>query len=282
MPERRCLAMVQTGAAQARAARPADARDRRRRRAAARRGVRHLRQRLRAVRGRAAHADARDPRPRAARHRSRRSATRRRGAGASTSATASRSRRCSRAASAARASAAATTCAAAPHLLLHPARRAAGPVGRLRRVHVPRAATRSCTRSTGARRPSMAVMFNPLGAGFRWAVEMPSTGPATPCVILGPGQRGLASVIACREAGAGTDHRHRPRRRRAQARARARVRRRPHDRRRERGRERARARAHGRTRRRRRRRRLRRTRPRRSPQALDYVRAGRHASCSRA
>ena len=47
-----------------------------------------------------------------------------------------------------------------------------------------------------------AVMFNPLGAGFRWAVEMPRTGPGDRVVILGPGQRGLASVLACREAGA--------------------------------------------------------------------------------
>jgi threonine dehydrogenase-like Zn-dependent dehydrogenase len=46
-------------------------------------------------------------------------------------------------------------------------------------------------------------MFNPLGAGFRWAVEMPQTGPGDTVVILGPGQRGLASVLACREAGAG-------------------------------------------------------------------------------
>jgi threonine dehydrogenase-like Zn-dependent dehydrogenase len=50
--------------------------------------------------------------------------------------------------------------------------------------------------------PQIAVMFNPLGAGFRWAVEMPRTGPGDTVVILGPGQRGLASVLACREAGA--------------------------------------------------------------------------------
>ena len=49
---------------------------------------------------------------------------------------------------------------------------------------------------------STAVMFNPLGAGFRWAVEIPKTGPGDRVVILGPGQRGLACVIACREAGA--------------------------------------------------------------------------------
>lgn len=49
----------------------------------------------------------------------------------------------------------------------------------------------------------LAVMFNPLGAGFRWAVEMPNTQPGDTVVILGPGQRGLASVVACRQVGAG-------------------------------------------------------------------------------
>ena len=50
--------------------------------------------------------------------------------------------------------------------------------------------------------PEIAVMFNPLGAGFRWAVELPGTGPGDTVLILGPGQRGLASVLACREVGA--------------------------------------------------------------------------------
>ncbi len=50
---------------------------------------------------------------------------------------------------------------------------------------------------------ALAVMFNPLGAGFRWAVEMPNTQVGDTVVVLGPGQRGLASVIALREAGAG-------------------------------------------------------------------------------
>jgi threonine dehydrogenase-like Zn-dependent dehydrogenase len=49
---------------------------------------------------------------------------------------------------------------------------------------------------------STAVMFNPLGAGFRWAVEIPNTGPGDTVLVLGPGQRGLASVIAARAAGA--------------------------------------------------------------------------------
>jgi threonine dehydrogenase-like Zn-dependent dehydrogenase len=47
-----------------------------------------------------------------------------------------------------------------------------------------------------------AVMFNPLGAGFRWGVEMPRTGPGDTVLILGPGQRGLSCVLACRVAGA--------------------------------------------------------------------------------
>jgi threonine dehydrogenase-like Zn-dependent dehydrogenase len=51
-------------------------------------------------------------------------------------------------------------------------------------------------------RPELAVMFNALGAGFRWAVEIPRTGPGDTVLILGPGQRGLASVIAAREVGA--------------------------------------------------------------------------------
>ena len=51
---------------------------------------------------------------------------------------------------------------------------------------------------------ALAVMFNPLGAGFRWAVEIPDTGPGDTVLILGPGQRGLACVIAARAAGADT------------------------------------------------------------------------------
>jgi 2-desacetyl-2-hydroxyethyl bacteriochlorophyllide A dehydrogenase len=48
----------------------------------------------------------------------------------------------------------------------------------------------------------IAVIFNPLGAGYRWAVEIPQTRIGDDVVIMGPGQRGLASVIACKEAGA--------------------------------------------------------------------------------
>jgi threonine dehydrogenase-like Zn-dependent dehydrogenase len=50
--------------------------------------------------------------------------------------------------------------------------------------------------------PELATLFNPLGAGFRWAVELPETRPGDTVLVLGPGQRGLASVIASREAGA--------------------------------------------------------------------------------
>jgi len=48
----------------------------------------------------------------------------------------------------------------------------------------------------------LAVMFNPLGAGYRWAVEIPQTKIGDDILIMGPGQRGLSGVIAAREAGA--------------------------------------------------------------------------------
>jgi threonine dehydrogenase-like Zn-dependent dehydrogenase len=51
--------------------------------------------------------------------------------------------------------------------------------------------------------PEIATLFNPLGAGFRWAVAMPELQPGETLVVLGPGQRGLASVIAAKESGAG-------------------------------------------------------------------------------
>jgi threonine dehydrogenase-like Zn-dependent dehydrogenase len=50
--------------------------------------------------------------------------------------------------------------------------------------------------------PAIAALFNPLGAGYRWAVEIPNTKPGDAVVILGPGQRGLGAVLAAREAGA--------------------------------------------------------------------------------
>ncbi len=51
---------------------------------------------------------------------------------------------------------------------------------------------------------SIAVMFNPIGAGVRWAYEAPSTRLGDTVVILGAGQRGLACVIAAKAAGAAT------------------------------------------------------------------------------
>lgn len=50
--------------------------------------------------------------------------------------------------------------------------------------------------------PEIAVMYNPLGAGFRWAVEIPNLRYGDTILILGPGQRGLAAVIAAKSAGA--------------------------------------------------------------------------------
>ncbi len=50
----------------------------------------------------------------------------------------------------------------------------------------------------------LAVMFNPLGAGVRWACHLGGIGLGDTVLILGPGQRGLAAVIAAKAAGAGT------------------------------------------------------------------------------
>jgi len=50
----------------------------------------------------------------------------------------------------------------------------------------------------------IAVMFNPLGAGVRWACHLGGVGLGDTVLILGAGQRGLAAVLASREAGART------------------------------------------------------------------------------
>src|SRR5690606_9754269 len=50
----------------------------------------------------------------------------------------------------------------------------------------------------------LAVMFNPLGAGVRWAVHLGEVGLGDTVRVRGAGQRGLACVIAARAAGAGT------------------------------------------------------------------------------
>jgi len=51
--------------------------------------------------------------------------------------------------------------------------------------------------------PVDATLFNPVGAGIRWAVTMPGTQPGDIVAVLGPGVRGLAAAAAAREAGAG-------------------------------------------------------------------------------
>ncbi len=50
----------------------------------------------------------------------------------------------------------------------------------------------------------IAVMFNPIGAGVRWALDLGGTKLGDTVLVLGPGQRGIAAVIAARAAGAGT------------------------------------------------------------------------------
>lgn len=47
-----------------------------------------------------------------------------------------------------------------------------------------------------------ALMFNPLSAGFEWALNKGGVGVGDEVLVLGGGQRGLATVLACREAGA--------------------------------------------------------------------------------
>jgi alcohol dehydrogenase len=50
--------------------------------------------------------------------------------------------------------------------------------------------------------PVTATLFNPLGAGIRWAVTVPETKPGDIVVVLGPGVRGLSAAAAARDAGA--------------------------------------------------------------------------------
>ena len=49
----------------------------------------------------------------------------------------------------------------------------------------------------------LVALYQPIAAGIRWAVHEPGTKLGDTVVILGPGQRGLGSVVAAREAGAG-------------------------------------------------------------------------------
>lgn len=50
--------------------------------------------------------------------------------------------------------------------------------------------------------PQDAVLFNPLGSGFDWACRAAGTQVGDTMLIIGPGQRGLCSVLAAKEAGA--------------------------------------------------------------------------------
>jgi alcohol dehydrogenase len=51
--------------------------------------------------------------------------------------------------------------------------------------------------------PVVATLFNPLGAGIRWATTIPGTGPGDVVAVLGPGIRGLCAAAAAKEADAG-------------------------------------------------------------------------------
>jgi alcohol dehydrogenase len=51
--------------------------------------------------------------------------------------------------------------------------------------------------------PVVATLFNPLGAGVRWGVTVPGTKEGDTVAVLGPGVRGLAALVAAKEAGAG-------------------------------------------------------------------------------
>lgn len=51
--------------------------------------------------------------------------------------------------------------------------------------------------------PVVATLFNPLGAGVRWAVTLPGTQPGDVVAVLGPGVRGLSAAAAAKDAGAG-------------------------------------------------------------------------------
>jgi threonine dehydrogenase-like Zn-dependent dehydrogenase len=50
----------------------------------------------------------------------------------------------------------------------------------------------------------IAVMFNPLGAGVRWAVHLGGVSLGDTVLVLGAGQRGLSAILAARAAGAAT------------------------------------------------------------------------------
>jgi threonine dehydrogenase-like Zn-dependent dehydrogenase len=49
----------------------------------------------------------------------------------------------------------------------------------------------------------IAVMYNPLGAGVRWALQYGGVHLGSSVLVLGAGQRGLAAILASRYVGAG-------------------------------------------------------------------------------
>jgi alcohol dehydrogenase len=58
-------------------------------------------------------------------------------------------------------------------------------------------------RITGVLDPVAATLFNPVGAGVRWAVTVPGTSVGDVVAVLGPGVRGLSAAAAAKDAGAG-------------------------------------------------------------------------------
>jgi len=50
----------------------------------------------------------------------------------------------------------------------------------------------------------IAVMYNPLGAGVRWALEYGGVHLGSTVLVMGAGQRGLSAILASRYVGAGT------------------------------------------------------------------------------
>ena len=52
--------------------------------------------------------------------------------------------------------------------------------------------------------PVLATVFNPLGAGIQWAVDVPGTRAGDVVAVLGPGIRGLSAAAAAKRAGAAT------------------------------------------------------------------------------
>jgi alcohol dehydrogenase len=50
--------------------------------------------------------------------------------------------------------------------------------------------------------PVLATVFNPLGAGIRWGVQLAGTRAGDVVAVLGPGIRGLCAAAAAKEAGA--------------------------------------------------------------------------------